>query len=75
MGADVDPETQQIIKKGKLADKIGAQSRDGNIALEVKRPNLEEWTFEQMKAILLEKAAAGDESETKKPDMHFLNVP
>ena len=46
MGADVDPETQQIIKKGKIADKIGAQSRDGNIALEVKRPNLEEWTFE-----------------------------
>ena len=39
-GAKTDLDNGSIIRKSKKTDKIGAQSREGNIALEVDRPVL-----------------------------------
>jgi len=53
-GAVIDEDNNSIIRKSKRSDKLGAQSREGNIALEVDRPVLPITDFEDLKAGLLE---------------------
>jgi hypothetical protein len=54
-GAVIDADNNSIIRKSKRSDKIGAQSREGNIALEIDRPVLPITTFQMLKADLLKK--------------------
>ena len=42
----MDNDNGSIIRTSKRADKLGAQSREGNIALEVDRPVLPTMKFE-----------------------------
>jgi hypothetical protein len=44
-GAEEDPKNGSILRKAKRSDKIGAQGRTGNIALDVDRPVLPIMTF------------------------------
>jgi hypothetical protein len=68
----IDEDNNSIIRKSKRSEKIGAQSREGNIALEVDRPVLPTTSFEELKSNLLNK----DESKKKlsKPELHFLDI-
>lgn len=48
-GAVIDGDNSSIIRKSKRSDKIGAQSREGNIALEIDRPVLPIVKFDDLK--------------------------
>ncbi len=52
----MDEDNGSIIRTSNKQDKIKAQSREGNIALEVDRPVLPNISFEDMKRGLLVKA-------------------
>ena len=54
-GAEVDADNGSIIRTSKKQDKLAAQSREGNIALEVDRPVLPTCEFDPLKAGLMEK--------------------
>ena len=51
----MDEDNGSIIRKSKKMDKLGAQSREGNIALEIDRPVLPVMPFSELKQSLLEK--------------------
>ena len=69
-GAVIDNDNNSIIRKSKRSDKLGAQSREGNIALEVDRPVLPVETFENLKAELMEKI----EPNLEKPELKFFDI-
>ena len=54
-GAEMDDDNGSIIRTSLKTDKIKAQSREGNIALEVDRPVLPKISFEELKGQLLNK--------------------
>lgn len=54
-GAEMDDDNGSIIRTSNKMDKIKAQSREGNIALEVDRPVLPTISFEDLKRNLLSK--------------------
>ena len=54
----MDDDNGSIIRTSKKQDKIKAQSREGNIALEVDRPVLPTVSFEDLKSSLLTKINA-----------------
>lgn len=68
-GAEEDPKNGSILRKAKRSDKIGAQGRTGNVALDVDRPVLPILTFSSLKDHLLSPA-----SNLLKPSIHFLDV-
>ena len=68
-GAEEDPKNGSILRKAKRSDKIGAQGRTGNIALDVDRPVLPIMTFSNLKTHLLSKNEG-----LPKPNIHFLDV-
>ena len=51
----MDQDNGTIIRKSKKTDKLDAQSREGNIALEIDRPVLPIMPFSELKPSLLEK--------------------
>lgn len=53
-GAQTDQDNGSIIRKSKKLDKIGAQSREGNIALEIDRPVLPITQFDALKKELVD---------------------
>jgi hypothetical protein len=57
-GAEMDDDNGSIIRTSSKSDKIKAQSREGNIALEVDRPVLPEISFTELKSTLLTKINA-----------------
>lgn len=57
-GAEMDEDNGSIIRTSNKTDKIKAQSREGNIALEVDRPVLPVVSFEDLKRSLLDKFEA-----------------
>lgn len=50
-----DPNNGSIIRKAKRSDKVKAQGRSGNVALDVDRPVLPSKTFSELKEDLLQK--------------------
>lgn len=70
-GAIIDDDNASIIRKSKRNDKIGAQSREGNIALEVDRPQLPIIKFCDLKQGLLSKDI---KPNIQKPPLKFLDI-
>lgn len=68
-GAAVDEKTGQILRKSKKDDKLGAESREGNIALQVDRPVLPTVSFAALKKDLLNK-----DQVTTKPELKFFDA-
>lgn len=54
-----DPNNGSIIRKAKRSDKVKAQGRSGNVALDVDRPILPNQTFSYLKDDLLQKIDEG----------------
>eukprot|EP00356_Strombidium_inclinatum_P010127 CAMPEP_0170495226 /NCGR_PEP_ID=MMETSP0208-20121228/15087_1 /TAXON_ID=197538 /ORGANISM="Strombidium inclinatum, Strain S3" /LENGTH=293 /DNA_ID=CAMNT_0010771385 /DNA_START=81 /DNA_END=963 /DNA_ORIENTATION=+ len=71
-GAEQDQANGAIVRKAMRQDKIKAQGRKGNIALDVDRPVLPATSFEYLKADLLTQKF--DERVLQKPEYHFLDV-
>ena len=63
----MDDDNGSIIRTSSKTDKIKAQSREGNIALEVDRPILPAVSFEDLKGSLLTKVNAEQAKLIKKP--------
>lgn len=70
-GAVIDNDNSSIIRKSKRSDKLGATSREGNIALEVDRPQLPSTMFSDLKSNLLSTEVPENIS---KPQFHFLDI-
>ena len=71
-GAELDGDNGSIIRKSRKEDKLAAQSREGNIALEVDRPVLPVLKFDELKSDLLSKVEAN--YQPKKPELKFLDI-
>ena len=67
----IDNDNSSIIRKSKRSDKLGATSREGNIALEVDRPQLPSTQFSDLKSNLLSTEVPENIS---KPQFHFLDI-
>lgn len=70
----MDEDNGSIIRTSNKTDKIKAQSREGNIALEVDRPVLPVVSFEELKGNLLSKIDSDQSKQVKKPVLKFLNL-
>ena len=70
----MDDDNGSIIRKSKKKDKIEAQSREGNIALEVDRPVLPTISFDNLKQDLLSKPDANELEVLPKPIHKFLDL-
>lgn len=73
-GAEMDDDNGSIIRTSNKQDKIKAQSREGNIALEVDRPVLPVVSFVELKSTLLQKVEQNQAKQLKKPPLKFLNL-
>lgn len=73
-GAEMDDANGSIIRTSKKRDKIQAQSREGNIALEVDRPVLPTMSFNELKQDLLKRPAEEEMKKLVKPPLKFLDL-